>query len=198
MYFRLVLCISLLSFTFFFSSRRRHTRFDCDLEFRRVLFRSRRPRPSAALVPEHLLLRCRDIPDLRRLDVYLAHGGYEATRKALTTCKPEDLVEMVKASNLRGRGGAGFPTGMKWSFLPKQSEKPVYLAVNADESEPGTFKDREIIEDDPHQLLEGIIISSYAIRCHTAYVYIRGEFALGARRLEAAIAEARGASLLRR
>src|SRR3989442_1082521 len=103
---------------------------------------------------------------------------------------------MVKASNLRGRGGAGFPTGMKWSFLPKQSEKPVYLAVNADESEPGTFKDRELIEDDPHQLLEGIIISSYAIRCHTAYVYIRGEFALGARVLEEAIAEARARGLL--
>src|SRR3989475_3551232 len=152
--------------------------------------------PSAALVPEHLLLRCRDIPDLRRLDVYLAHGGYAATRKALTTCKPEDLVEMVKASNLRGRGGAGFPTGMKWSFLPKQSEKPVYLAVNADESEPGTFKDREIIEDDPHQLLEGIIISAYAIRCHTAYVYIRGEFARGVRVLEAAITQARAKGLL--
>ncbi|TMA63089.1 MAG: NADH-quinone oxidoreductase subunit F, partial [Deltaproteobacteria bacterium] len=84
---------------------------------------------------ERLLLRCRDIPDLRRLDVYLAHGGYEATRKALTTCSPEQLVDMVKASNLRGRGGAGFPTGLKWSFLPKQTAKPVYLAVNADESE---------------------------------------------------------------
>src|SRR5204863_26052 len=144
----------------------------------------------------HLLLRCRDIPDLRQLDVYLQHGGYAATRKALTTCKPEQLVEMVKASNLRGRGGAGFPTGMKWSFLPKQSEKPVYLAVNADESEPGTFKDREIIEDDPHQLLEGIIISAYAIRCHTAYVYIRGEFARGVRVLEEAIAEARARGFL--
>ena len=112
-------------------------------------------------MPEHLLLRCRDIPDLRQLDVYIQHGGYEATRKALTTSTPERLVEMVKASNLRGRGGAGFPTGMKWSFLPKQTEKPVYLAVNADESEPGTFKDREIIEDDPHQLLEGIVITAY-------------------------------------
>ncbi len=149
-------------------------------------------------MPEHLLLRCRDIPDLRQLDVYLQHGGYEATRKARTTSTPEQLVEMVKASNLRGRGGAGFPTGMKWSFLPKQSEKPVYLAVNADESEPGTFKDREIIEDDPHQLLEGIIISSYAIRCHTAYIYIRGEFARGARVLEEAITQARAKGLLGR
>jgi NADH-quinone oxidoreductase subunit F len=139
---------------------------------------------------ERLLLRCRDIPDLRRLDVYLAHGGYEATRKALTAHTPEQLVELVKASNLRGRGGAGFPTGMKWGFLPKQSAMPVYLAVNADESEPGTFKDREIIEDDPHQLLEGVIISAFAIRCHTAYIYIRGEFAHGAEVLEGAIAEA--------
>src|SRR5881628_2695424 len=164
----------------------------------RIVRRSHHDYPDSLLVPERLLLRCRDIPDLRELDVYLQHGGYEATRKALTAHKPEVLVEMVKASNLRGRGGAGFPTGMKWSFLPKQSEKPVYLAVNADESEPGTFKDREIIEDDPHQLLEGIIISAYAIRCHTAYVYIRGEFARGARVLEEAITQARAKGLLGR
>ena len=145
---------------------------------------------------ELLLLRCREIPGLRQLDVYRKHGGYEATRKAFASFTPEQLVELVKASNLRGRGGAGFPTGMKWSFLPKQNTKPVYLAVNADESEPGTFKDHEIIEDDPHQLLEGIIITSFAINCHTAYIYIRGEFALGAERLEAAIAEARAAGLL--
>jgi NADH-quinone oxidoreductase subunit F len=142
-------------------------------------------------MPELLLLRHRTIPDLRRIDVYLEHGGYAAVRKALTEHTPEQLVEMVKASNLRGRGGAGFPTGMKWSFLPKQSAKPVYLCVNADESEPGTFKDREILEDDPHQLLEGIIISAFAIRCHTAYVYIRGELLEACRRMEQAIAEAR-------
>jgi NADH-quinone oxidoreductase subunit F len=124
---------------------------------------------------ERLLMRCRDIPGLRHIDTYLQHGGYEATRTALSKYQPHELVEMVKASNLRGRGGAGFPTGMKWSFLPKQTEKPVYLAVNADESEPGTFKDRVIMEEDPHQLLEGIIITSYAINCHTAYIYIRGE-----------------------
>src|SRR5205809_4937724 len=164
----------------------------------RLVRLARHDYPDRLLVPEHLLLRCRDIPDLRQLDVYLQHGGYAATRKALTTGTPGQLVEMVKASNLRGRGGAGFPTGMKWSFLPKQSEKPVYLAVNADESEPGTFKDREIIEDDPHQLLEGIIISSYAIRCHTAYIYIRGEFARGARVLEEAITQARAKGLLGR
>ncbi len=145
---------------------------------------------------ELLLLRHREIPGLRKLDVYRQHGGYEAVRKALSECQPEQLVEMVKASNLRGRGGAGFPTGMKWSFLPKQTEKPVYLCVNADESEPGTFKDREIIEDDPHQLFEGIIISAFATRCHTAYIYIRGEFALGAERLEEALAEARAAGLV--
>ena len=147
-------------------------------------------------MPEYLLLRCRDIPDLRKLDVYLAHGGYAATRQALTSHTPEQLVEMVKASNLRGRGGAGFPTGMKWGFLPKQTEKPVYLAVNADESEPGTFKDREICEDDPHQLLEGIIIASFAIKCHTAYVYIRGEFLKGYERLVEAVKEARAAGYL--
>jgi len=145
---------------------------------------------------ERLLLRCRDIPNLRKLDVYRAHGGYEATRRALTGYKPEELVEMVKASNLRGRGGAGFPTGMKWSFLPKQTDKPVYLCVNADESEPGTFKDRIIIEQDPHALIDGIVITSYATRCHTAYIYIRGEFAGGARVLEEAIAEARSAGLV--
>jgi NADH-quinone oxidoreductase subunit F len=132
---------------------------------------------------ELLLLRCREVPNLRQLDVYRKNGGYEATRKALTEHTPAQLVELVKASNLRGRGGAGFPTGMKWSFLPKQTAKPVYLAVNADESEPGTFKDREIIEDDPHQLLEGIVITAFAINCHTAYIYIRGEFAVGVQRL---------------
>jgi NADH-quinone oxidoreductase subunit F len=145
---------------------------------------------------ELLLLRHREIPGLRQLDVYLQHGGYAAVRKALTSHTPEELVEMVKASNLRGRGGAGFPTGIKWSFLPKQSTKPVYLCVNADESEPGTFKDREIIECDPHQLLEGIVISAFAIRSHTAYIYIRGEFAHGARVLEEAIAEARRAGFV--
>ncbi len=145
---------------------------------------------------ELLLLRCREIPGLRALDTYVANGGYAAVRKALGGPTPEELVELVKASNLRGRGGAGFPTGMKWSFLPKQTAKPVYLCVNGDESEPGTFKDREIMEDDPHQLIEGIIIAGYAIKCHTAYVYIRGEMKLACERMEAAIAEARAAGFL--
>jgi NADH-quinone oxidoreductase subunit F len=141
-------------------------------------------------MPERILLRCRDVPDLRKLSVYVANGGYTAAKKALTEHTPEQLIEMVKVSNLRGRGGAGFPTGMKWGFLPKQTEKPVYLAVNADESEPGTFKDREIMEDDPHQLLEGIVISAFAIKCHLAYIYIRGEMLTGYERLWDAVREA--------
>ena len=147
---------------------------------------------------ERLLLRCRDVPRLRELPVYLQHGGYDAVRKALTGMQPAEIVDMVKASNLRGRGGAGFPTGMKWGFLPKQNDKPVYLCVNADESEPGTFKDREIIEDDPHQLLEGIIISAYATNCHRAYIYIRGELLTGYERLLVAVREAYEAGFLGR
>jgi NADH-quinone oxidoreductase subunit F len=147
-------------------------------------------------MPEHLLLRARDVPDLRRLDVYRADGGYETARTAFIQLTPERLVEMVKASNLRGRGGAGFPTGMKWSFLPKQDTKPVYLCVNADESEPGTFKDREIMEQNPHLLLEGILITAFAIRCHTAYIYVRGEFVEAIRRLEDALDEARKVGLV--
>jgi NADH-quinone oxidoreductase subunit F len=143
-----------------------------------------------------ILTRCREVADLRRIDVYEANGGYRAVRKALGELQPGAITELVKESKLRGRGGAGFPTGVKWGFLPKDSPKPVYLCVNADESEPGTFKDRVIIEHDPHQLLEGVIISSYAIGCHTAYIYIRGELALGASRLEAAIGEARAKGYL--
>jgi len=139
---------------------------------------------------ELVLLRHRGIPDYQKIDVYERHGGYQATRKAFAEFQPEQLIDLVKSSGLRGRGGAGFPTGLKWSFLPKQTEKPVYLCINADESEPGTFKDREIIEYDPHQLLEGIIISSYAIKAHQAFLYIRGEFVYGAKVLEEAIAEA--------
>ena len=139
---------------------------------------------------EKVLLRHFDIPNFHQLDVYLTHGGYEAARKALTTMKPEEVVDQVKASNLRGRGGAGFGCGMKWGFLPKDSQKPVYLCCNADESEPGTFKDRALIEWNTHILLEGILISSYAIKAHVCYIYIRGEFVFGAKRLEEQIAEA--------
>ena len=110
---------------------------------------------------------------------------------------PEDIIDEVKKSNLRGRGGAGFPTGMKWSFLPKDNPKPRYLCVNADESEPGTYKDRVIIERDPHRLIESVVVSCHAIRSKTAYIYIRGEFHEGARTLEKALDEARDGRLRR-
>lgn len=139
---------------------------------------------------ERVLLRHLDVPDIRKLDVYVENGGYEAAKKALTSLKPEEVTAQVKDANLRGRGGAGFVAGMKWGFLPKDSGKPVYLCVNADESEPGTFKDRAIIEWNTHVLLEGILIAAYAINSHTAYIYIRGEFALGAKRLQQAIDDA--------
>lgn len=139
---------------------------------------------------ENVLLRHEDVPDIHKLDVYLAHDGYVAARRALTTLKPEDVTAQVKESNLRGRGGAGFPAGVKWGFLPKDSDKPVYLCCNADESEPGTFKDRAIIEKNTHTLLEGILITCYAINAHTAYIYIRGEFVYGAKCLEQALDEA--------
>lgn len=120
---------------------------------------------------------------------YKAEGGYQSLERVLKM-QPGEVIEAVKTSNLRGRGGAGFPTGMKWSFVPKESEKPKYLCVNADESEPGTYKDREIIEQDPHSLLEGIAIASWAIGVHTAYIYIRGEYLAQAQILEKAIEEA--------
>jgi NADH-quinone oxidoreductase subunit F len=121
---------------------------------------------------------------------YLRDGGYEELRKAVTTTR-QDIVNEVKVSGLRGRGGAGFPCGVKWSFIKPDEKRPVYLICNADESEPGTFKDRYIIHEDPHQLIEGILISCFALGVHTAYIYIRGEFPLGATILENAIEEAR-------
>jgi NADH-quinone oxidoreductase subunit F len=123
-----------------------------------------------------------------------ADGAYKALEKALSM-KPEAIIDEVKASNLRGRGGAGFSTGLKWTFLPKDV-RPRYLAVNADESEPGTFKDRYIIEFDPHQLLEGIAITCWANDIHAAYIYIRGEYKRQAEMLETAIAEARADGIL--
>ncbi len=124
------------------------------------------------------------------LAVYEAGGGYAKLAEWLKR-EPEAIVEEVKKSGLRGRGGAGFPTGMKWSFLPKDNPKPRYMCVNADESEPGTYKDRVIIERDPHRLIEGTVVSCHAIRSKTAYIYIRGEFHEGARTLDKALAEAR-------
>ena len=124
------------------------------------------------------------------IECYLHDGGYEELKKAFTM-KPEQIVNEVKASGLRGRGGAGFPCGVKWGFIKPGGSKPVYLICNADESEPGTFKDRYIIHQDPHQLLEGMIISCYAVNARLAYIYIRGEFPEGAKILERALAEAK-------
>ena len=139
---------------------------------------------------EPVLLRNVDVPDGHLLSTYEAGGGYRALRKALSEYTPDEIVDLVKESNLRGRGGAGFPTGMKWSFVPKAAGKPKYLCCNADEGEPGTFKDRIIMERDPHQLIEGLAVSAYAIGAETAYVYIRGEYVTAIRRMEQAIAEA--------
>jgi len=128
-----------------------------------------------SLLAEHVLLRQRDTPDIRAIDVYTANGGYDALRKAVRDMRPEEVTNVVKASGLRGRGGAGFPAGVKWSFIPK-GVKPVYVVVNADESEPGTFKDRELIEQNPHQVIEGIALCAYAVDAEAAYIYGRGEF----------------------
>ncbi|MFV1969983.1 MAG: NADH-quinone oxidoreductase subunit NuoF [Acidimicrobiia bacterium] len=126
--------------------------------------------------------------DSHTLSRYVDTGGYKALAKALTEMSEEEIVEEVKASNMRGRGGAGFPTGVKWGFLAPA--EPRYLVVNCDESEPGTFNDRQLTERDPHQLLEGIIVSSYALDVHHAFVYIRGEYPKAARRLQRAVDEA--------
>ncbi len=144
---------------------------------------------------QHILLRHRDIENIDHIDVYRQHGGYEAFRKAVTSMTPDEVIEVVKASNLRGRGGAGFPTGVKWSFIPKQ-EPVKYVVVNADESEPGTFKDREILEKNPHQLIEGALIAAYAIQAKAIYVYCRGEFWDLAHDLDRHIAAAREAGFL--
>src|SRR6266550_1529519 len=129
------------------------------------------------------------------IDCYLDDGGYEQLKKAVTMSRT-DILNEVKTSALRGRGGAGFPAGVKWSFIKPDEKKPVYLICNADESEPGTFKDRYIIHQDPHQLLEGVLISCYALNVHTAYLYIRGEFPEGTKILERAIEEARAKKFL--
>src|SRR5471032_3140942 len=129
------------------------------------------------------------------LACYQRNGGYEVLRKSVLR-KPEGLIDEVKKSGLRGRGGAGFPCGVKWSLVDRKSGKPIYIVVNADESEPGTFKDRYIMYQDPHQLIEGIMISCFANKVERAYIYIRGEFPDGAKILEKAIAEARAANLV--
>ena len=130
------------------------------------------------------------IRDSRKIDVYLQHEGYQALDKALKQMTPAQIIDEVKKSNLRGRGGAGFPTGMKWSFVPKDSPKPKYLLCNADESEPGTCKDRPLMEMDPHQLIEGMVIAARAIDSHLGYIYVRGEYRYVIEILDPAIKEA--------
>ncbi|MBI3941829.1 MAG: NADH-quinone oxidoreductase subunit NuoF, partial [Chloroflexi bacterium] len=142
-----------------------------------------------------VILRNREIPDIRQMATYLQDGGYEAWKRALKEMTADQVIDVVKASGLRGRGGAGFPAGVKWSFVPK-NVFPKYVVVNGDESEPGTFKDREIIEKNPHQLIEGVALCAYAIQAEAAYIYLRGEFKRPARILQAAIDEAHQAGLL--
>ena len=139
---------------------------------------------------EKILTHLFEIKDSHIIDVYLKHDGYKAVQKALTTMQPAEILAEVKEANLRGRGGAGFPAGVKWGFVPKGVDKPKYLCVNADEGEPGTFKDKYIMNHNPHQLLEGIIITCFCVGINTAYIYIRGEYEIFAQRLEIAIAEA--------
>ncbi len=129
------------------------------------------------------------------IDCYLRDGGYDDLKKAFAM-QPKEVTEEVKKSGLRGRGGAGFPTGMKWTFIPPNNTKPVYLICNGDESEPGTFKDRYILHQDPHQLVEGMVIAAYAVGAHTAYIYIREEFPEAALIVERAIEEARAHNFL--
>ncbi|HSG42719.1 MAG TPA: NADH-quinone oxidoreductase subunit NuoF [Anaerolineales bacterium] len=143
----------------------------------------------------HILLRHRDIPDIDQLSVYEKNGGFDAFKKAVTNMEPTAVTDVVKNSGLRGRGGAGFPTGLKWSFIDNKNW-PHYVVANADESEPGTFKDREIMESNPFQFLEGIAISSYAVGAKDAYIYLRGEFWQVAAFLDEKIAEMEEAGYL--
>ncbi len=135
------------------------------------------------------------VENVHDLDVFVAHGGYEGLKVALEM-EPADIVQAVKDSGLRGRGGAGFPTGMKWSFVAQNTGKPVYVVCNADEGEPGTFKDRPLMETDPHQLIEGMIVAGLALNSQQGYIYLRGEFAHASRRLAKAIREAYAAGYL--
>ena len=146
-------------------------------------------------MPELIVTKDIDAPGLDTLEGYRQHGGYEALEKALKDYQPDELVEIIKKSGLRGRGGAGFPTGMKWGFLAK-NDKTRYLCCNSDESEPGTFKDRMLMEKNPHQLVEGVILTSYACRVSVAFIYVRGELAHAARQVQRAIEEAYAAGYL--
>jgi NADH-quinone oxidoreductase subunit F len=144
---------------------------------------------------EHILLRHRDIPGLDQIQTYRQNGGFEAWKKVVTKMDPVDVTNEVRASGLRGRGGAGFPTGMKWSFIDGQNW-PHYVVANADESEPGTFKDREIMESNSFQFLEGVAICAYAVKANDAYIYLRGEFWQIAHKLDMCIADMETAGVL--
>jgi len=143
-----------------------------------------------------LLLANDHIEGIRFYDVYRKNGGYNSVEKALKNMSPEAVVEEVKKSGLRGRGGAGFPTGLKWSFIAKPEGVPRHLVCNADESEPGTFKDRYLMEFLPHLLIEGLIVSSFALGSNVTYIYIRGEYAWIVDILEHAIGEAKANGFL--
>ncbi|NJL04314.1 MAG: NADH-quinone oxidoreductase subunit NuoF [Chloroflexaceae bacterium] len=144
---------------------------------------------------EHVIMRELDVPNIADFNVYLQHDGYVAYRKALTEMKPNEIVQIVSDAGLRGRGGAGFPTGRKWSFLPR-GVYPRYLLCNCDESEPGTFNNHQIIDLNPHQLIEGVALSAFAIEAEVAYIYCRGEFATAVNTLEHAIEQAYAAGFL--
>ena len=159
----------------------------------------RKPKPvgvtSGALHERHpaevpVISRRWGIPDSHRIEVYLEHEGYQALEKALKNMTPEQIIDEVKKSNLRGRGGAGFPAGVKWSFVPKGTDKPKYILANGDESEPGTCKDRPLMEMDPHQLIEGMAIAGRAVDAHRGYIYIRGEYRYVIEIVDRAIREA--------
>jgi NADH-quinone oxidoreductase subunit F len=139
---------------------------------------------------ERVFTRSWDKPEGHTLGAYRAAGGYQALEKALRSMTSDEIIKVVTDANIRGRGGAGFPAGKKWSFVPKDSKKPKYVCVNADESEPGTFKDRYILERDPHMLIEGAAIACKAVDAHSCYIYIRGEFGLAYQRIQAAVEEA--------
>ncbi|MGB9334651.1 MAG: NADH-quinone oxidoreductase subunit NuoF, partial [Candidatus Acidiferrales bacterium] len=169
------------------------------------LEQGKRPKPvsviSGAIHERHpaevpVISRRFGIPNSHKIDVYLKHDGYQALEKALKQMTPDQIIDEVKKSNLRGRGGAGFPTGMKWSFVPKDSPKARYVLCNADESEPGTCKDRPLMEHDPHQLIEGITIAGRAIGSKQGYIYIRGEYRYVLDIMDAALAEAYAAGYL--
>jgi NADH-quinone oxidoreductase subunit F len=145
----------------------------------------------------HILLRHRDVKDIHTIDVYVAHDGYLALKQCLADHTPQAVIDVVKKANIRGRGGAGFPAGVKWSFIPKAAG-PKYVVINADESESGTFKDRELIESNPHQVIEGALIAAYAIGAQAVYCYFRGEFMRATQPFEQAVKDAYAAGFIGR